>query len=142
MKKKLLAILSIGLMLTGVMGFAAYAEAIPEEEAEAMREEGTLESDALTGYEYSENTDRNFHMSIARGSGNHMYLVICDMIWKAMEQRMWSLILNRTVTAEENRRHHYEEHLEIAEAILAGEPAIAYEKMRVHMENLNRQFWN
>ena len=57
MKKKLLAILTIGLMVTGVMGFAARAEAIPEEEAEAMREEGTLESDALTGYEYSENTD-------------------------------------------------------------------------------------
>ena len=57
MKKKLLAILTIGLMITGVMGLAARAEAIPEEDAEAMREEGTLESDPASGYEYSENTD-------------------------------------------------------------------------------------
>ncbi len=92
--------------------------------------------------EYSNLTDRDFHMSIARASGNHMYLVICDMVWKAMEQRMWSTILNRTVTAEENRRHHYEEHREIAEAILSGNAELAEQTMRTHMENLERQFWS
>ncbi len=92
--------------------------------------------------EYSQATDRDFHMCITRASGNHMYLVIVDMIWKAMEQRMWSLILNRTVTAEENRKHHFEEHMEIADAILAGNAELAYETMKVHMNNLDRQFWD
>ena len=91
---------------------------------------------------YSEVTDRDFHMSIARASGNHVYLVMCDMVWKAMEQRMWSLILSRTVTAEENRKRHYEEHMQIAEAILSGEAELAYSTMKAHMEDLERRYWN
>ena len=91
---------------------------------------------------YSEITDRDFHMSIARASGNHMFLVLYDMIWKAMEQRMWSLILSRTVTAEENRKQHYEEHMQIAEAILAGDSEAAYNRMKAHMEDLDRRYWN
>ena len=79
---------------------------------------------------YSEITDRDFHMSIARASGNHMYMVMCDMVWKAMKQRMWSLILSRTVTAEENRKQHYKEHMEIAQAILDGKSELAYNYMK------------
>jgi len=91
---------------------------------------------------YSEETDRDFHMSIARASGNYMYLVMCDMVWMAMKQRMWSLILSRTVTAEENRKQHFQEHMQIAEAILAGDAALAYETMKAHMEDLERRYWN
>ena len=71
-----------------------------------------------------------------------MFLVLYDMIWKAMEQRMWSLILSRTVTAEENRKQHYEEHMQIAEAILAGDSEAAYNRMKAHMEDLDRRYWN
>lgn len=91
---------------------------------------------------YSEVTDRDFHMSIARASGNHVYLVMCDMVWKAMEQRMWSLILSRTVTAEENRKQHYKEHMQIAEAILTGDSQAAFDRMKAHMEDLERRYWN
>ena len=91
---------------------------------------------------YSAQTDRDFHMSIARASGNHMYLVMCDMVWKAMEQRMWSLILSRTVTAAENREQHFQEHMQIAEAILAGDAEGAYTVMKAHMEDLERRYWN
>ena len=114
---------------------------ISEAEKARMRDVlAVFRAEAEAG-EYSESTDRDFHMSIARASGNHMYLVLCDMIWKAMEQRMWNLIRNRTVTAEENRRHHYEEHLDIAEAILSGDAEQAYGRMKTHMENMNRKFW-
>ena len=81
-------------------------------------------------------------MSIARASGNHMYMVMCEMIWKAMKQRMWSLILSRTVTAEENRKQHYKEHMEIAEAILSGNAELAYNYMKAHMEDLERRYWS
>ena len=91
---------------------------------------------------YSADTDRAFHMSIAGASGNHMYLVICELIWKAMSQRMWGLILNRTVTAEENRKQHYKDHMDIAQAILDGEAELAYERMRAHMEDLEQRYWN
>ena len=91
---------------------------------------------------YSAQTDRDFHMSIARASGNHVYLVMYDMVWKAMEQRMWNLILSRTVTAAENREQHFKEHMQIAEAILAGDSERAYVIMKEHMADLERRYWN
>lgn len=115
---------------------------ISEAEKERMRgimERFRQEAEANV---YSELTDRDFHMSIARASGNHVYLVMCDMVWKAMEQRMWSLILSRTVTAEENRKQHYREHMQIAEAILAGDSEAAYSRMKAHMEDLELRYWN
>ncbi len=56
MKKQLLAILSVGLLFAGAIGLTANAEALSEEEAAAMRDEGTLEADPATGYDYSEST--------------------------------------------------------------------------------------
>ncbi len=91
---------------------------------------------------YRAETDRDFHMSIARASGNYMYLVITDLIWKAMEQRLWGLILSRTVTAEENRKAHFEEHMKIAEAILSGNASVAFDCMSAHMGDLEKRYWN
>ena len=101
----------------------------------------TFRREAESGV-YSAQTDRDFHMSIARASGNHVFLVMCDMVWKAMEQRMWKLILSRTVTAAENREQHFKEHMQIAEAILAGDAELAYTVMKAHMEDLERRYWN
>ncbi len=115
---------------------------ITEAEKERMRDIMERFRQEAEANRYSEITDRDFHMSIARASGNHMYVVICDMIWKAMEQRMWSLILSRTVTAEENRVQHFREHMQIAEAILAGRGDLARSTMRAHMEDLERRYWN
>ena len=114
---------------------------IREEEKAHMREiMEQFRLEAESG-DYSSVTDRNFHMSIARGSGNHMYPVITDLIWQAMEQRMWKLILSRTVTAEENRKQHYEEHMEIAEAILNRNAELAFQNMKTHMSNLEQRYW-
>ncbi len=114
---------------------------IKEAEKAHMREIiEQFRSEAESG-NYSSVTDRSFHMSIARGSGNHMYLVITDLIWQAMEQRMWKLILGRTVTAEENRKQHFEEHMQIAEAILSGNAELAFECMKAHMNHLEQRYW-
>lgn len=115
---------------------------ISEVEKERMRDiMDRFRQEAESGV-YSEITDRDFHMSIARASGNQVFVVMCDMVWKAMEQRMWSLILSRTVTAEENRKQHFAEHMQIAEAILAGDAEKAYAIMKAHMEDLERRYWN
>lgn len=115
---------------------------ISEAEKQRLREIIERFRQEAEGNIYSEITDRDFHMSIARASGNHMYMVMCEMIWKAMKQRMWSLILSRTVTAEENRKQHYKEHMEIAEAILSGNAELAYNYMKAHMEDLERRYWS
>lgn len=90
---------------------------------------------------YSEETDRDFHMCVASASGNHMYLVMCEMVWKAMEQKMWTLIRSRTVTCEKNRKRNYEEHMQIARAICDRDPDLAYESMKTHMKNLEERYW-
>ncbi len=118
------------------------AQNITETEREQMQEIMEQFRQEAEADLYSEKTDRAFHLCIARASGNRMILGIYDLIWKAMEQRMWSLILSRTVTAEENRRQHFLEHMQIAEAILAGEPEEAYNRMKAHMEDLERRYWN
>ena len=115
---------------------------ISEAEKQRMREIMERFRQEAEDNRYSEITDRDFHMSIARASGNHMYMVMCDMVWKAMKQRMWSLILSRTVTAEENRKQHYKEHMEIAQAILDGKSELAYNYMKAHMEDLERRYWS
>ena len=115
---------------------------IPEAEKERMREiVAVFRREAESGV-YSAQTDRDFHLCIARASGNHVFLVMCEMVWKAMEQRMWKLILSRTVTAAENREQHFREHMQIAEAILAGDAELAYSSMKAHMEDLERRYWN
>ena len=118
------------------------AQNITETEREQMQEIMEQFRQEAEADLYSEKTDRAFHLCIARASGNRMILGIYDLIWKAMEQRMWSLILSRTVTAEENRRQHFLEHMQIAEAILAGDPEEAYNRMKAHMEDLERRYWN
>lgn len=90
---------------------------------------------------YFEETDRDFHMAVARATGNHLYVVMSEIVWKVMEQKMWNLILGRTVTSVENRKRNYKEHMQIASAICDREPERAYESMKAHMENLETRYW-
>lgn len=90
---------------------------------------------------YNEDTDRDFHMSIARGSKNNIYVVLYEMIWKAMKQDLWNLILKRSVIARQSRKQHFEEHMLVAESILDGDADRAYNKMKSHMEELERRYW-
>ena len=42
-------------------------------------------------------TDRAFHLALAKASGSTMYVMIMDLVFKAMEQELWELILSRTI---------------------------------------------
>ena len=91
---------------------------------------------------YANETDRAFHMCIAHISGNSLYAVIYDSIFKAMEQKMWDLILRRTIASEKYRQKNFEEHVKIAETIMRGDAAASYETMKQHMENLEKRYWD
>ncbi len=91
---------------------------------------------------YSDETDRDFHMCIARASGNQMYMLIYDLLWKAMEQKMWDLILRRTVASDRYRQANYQEHLQIAQAIMDSRAQDAYTIMKAHMDRLQQRYWN
>ncbi len=90
---------------------------------------------------YAAETDEEFHRCLARASGNQLFQVLTDMIWKAMEQKMWSLIREQTIRSEFYRQGNYDEHVQIGQAVLDGDAEAAYSKMKLHMERLETRYW-
>ena len=91
---------------------------------------------------YTTTVDKEFHLFLARTSGNTLYLMMMEMIFKTMEQRMWELILSRTVATQKYREQNNREHLQIANAVLSGRVDDAYSLMRDHMEQLYERYWS
>ena len=90
---------------------------------------------------YSEKTDEDFHLCLARASGNQLFVVLYEMIWKAMEQKMWNMIRERTIQSDFYRQGNYDEHVQIGNAVLAGDSEAAYTIMKQHMERLETRYW-
>lgn len=87
-------------------------------------------------------TDRAFHLTLARASGNALYLTIMEMIFKTMEQRLWELILSRTINTKKFQDQNNLEHIQICEAVLDGRADNAYDFMKMHMEKLYERYWS
>lgn len=87
-------------------------------------------------------TDKAFHLCVARASGNALYAQIFDLIINAMEQAMWELILSRTISTKKYRDQNYREHRFIGEAIIEGRADEAYGAMKQHMEKLLERYWS
>ena len=87
-------------------------------------------------------TDREFHLAIAKASGSTMYVMIMDLVFKAMEQELWELILSRTIATKKFRDQNNLEHIRICEAILAGRADDAHEFMMSHMAMLYERYWS
>ena len=102
---------------------------------ERFREEGRQDA-------YTTAVDREFHLFLARVSGNSLYLTIMELIFRTMEQRMWELILSRTIATQKYREQNNREHLQIANAVLNGRVEDAYSLMRDHMERLYERYWS
>ena len=102
---------------------------------ERFREEGRQDA-------YTTAVDREFHLFLARISGNSLYLTIMELIFRTMEQRMWELILSRTIATQKYREQNNREHLQIANAVLSGRVDDAYSLMRDHMEQLYERYWS
>lgn len=90
---------------------------------------------------YAAETDEDFHRCLARASGNQLFVVLYEMIWKAMEQKMWHLIQERTISSDFYRQGNYDEHLQIGQAVLDGDAEEAYTRMKQHMERLENRYW-
>ncbi|MEA4854407.1 MAG: FadR/GntR family transcriptional regulator [Christensenella sp.] len=101
---------------------------------------GTMEQEVNEGV-YLPDTDKRFHELIAEASHNEVYKLIMLDLAKAMDQQMWSLIRDRTVTIPEHRQVNFEEHKEIAVAIRAKDQKMATQKMKNHMKHLFNRYW-
>lgn len=91
---------------------------------------------------YTTTVDKEFHLFLARTSGNSLYVMMMEMVFKTMEQRMWELILSRTVATQKYREQNNREHLQIAQAVLRGSAEDAYAFMKDHMEQLYERYWS
>ena len=91
---------------------------------------------------YTTATDKEFHLFLARTSGSTLYVMIMDMVFQAMEQKMWELILSRTVSTKSYRDLNYSEHIHIAQAVLDGRADDARAFMKEHMEKLYERYWS
>jgi len=89
-------------------------------------------------YATNENADRNFHMSIARATGNSALVGVTEYLWD-QRGRLWHKLKEHFQT-EELRLETLKDHRNILEAIASHDPAAARKAMRSHLERVTRTF--
>ncbi|MES2074758.1 MAG: FadR/GntR family transcriptional regulator [Pseudomonadota bacterium] len=89
-------------------------------------------------YSSNELADRNFHLAIARATGNSALVGALDYLWD-QRGRLWHKLKEHFQT-EELRQETLTDHRRILEAIAAHDPAGARKAMRAHLERVTRTF--
>lgn len=89
-------------------------------------------------YSSNEQADRNFHLAIARATGNSALVGALDYLWD-QRGRLWHKLKEHFQT-EELRHETLTDHRRILEAIAAHDPAAARKAMRAHLERVTRTF--
>ena len=91
-----------------------------------------------SNYSSNEQADRNFHLAIARATGNSALVGSLDYLWD-QRGRLWHKLKEHFQT-EELRQETLKDHRRILEAIAAHDPAGARKAMRAHLERVTRTF--
>lgn len=89
-------------------------------------------------YSSNEEADREFHLSIARATGNSALVGVIDYLW-SQRGSLWHKLKEHFQT-EELRRETLPDHRRILAAIVARDPAAARRAMRAHLERVTRTF--
>ena len=89
-------------------------------------------------YSSNEQADRNFHLAIARATGNSAMVGTLEYLWN-QRGRLWNKLKEHFQT-EELRQETLKDHRRILEAIVAHDPAAARRAMRAHLERVTRTF--
>ncbi|MFZ6765855.1 FadR/GntR family transcriptional regulator [Undibacterium sp. Di26W] len=86
----------------------------------------------------NEQADRNFHMAIARATGDSALLGTVEYLW-SQRNGLWHRLKSHYHT-EELRQETLTDHRNIANAIACHDPAAAMKAMRDHLERVTRTF--
>jgi GntR family uxuAB operon transcriptional repressor len=86
----------------------------------------------------NERADREFHVSIARATGNSALVGTVEYLWD-QRGRLWHRLKEHFQT-EELRHVTLTDHRDVLEAIAAHDPAAARKAMRAHLERVTRTF--
>ena len=86
----------------------------------------------------NEQADRNFHLAIARATGNTALVGVIDYLWN-QRGSLWHKLKEHFQT-EELRKQTLTDHRKILEAIASHDAAGARQAMRAHLERVTRTF--
>jgi GntR family uxuAB operon transcriptional repressor len=86
----------------------------------------------------NEQADRNFHLALARATGNSALVGVIDYLWN-QRGSLWHKLKEHFQT-EELRKQTLIDHRAILEAIAAHDVAGARQSMRAHLERVTRTF--
>lgn len=86
----------------------------------------------------NEAADRNFHMAIARATGNTALVGVVETLWN-QRGTMWHKLKEHFQT-EELRQQTLNDHRNIVSAIAAHDAAGARQAMRAHLERVTKTF--
>jgi DNA-binding FadR family transcriptional regulator len=86
----------------------------------------------------NEQADRNFHLAIARASGNAALVGVIDYLWR-QRSNLWHRLKEHYRT-EELRKATLLDHRAIFDAIAARDAAGARKAMRTHLQRVSRTF--
>lgn len=108
---------------------------------EALDELETLlrEMDAAHDPEVSERADRDFHLAIARATGNSGLVAVVDMLWQARSRSPQYLLMSEKAHAAGVFPRH-DEHLQILHALRSGDGERAGKAMRGHISRVLASF--
>lgn len=86
----------------------------------------------------NEQADRNFHLAIARATGNSAMVGVIEYLWN-QRGSLWHKLKEHFQT-EELRKQTLNDHRAILEAIASHDVAGARQAMRAHLERVTRTF--
>jgi GntR family uxuAB operon transcriptional repressor len=86
----------------------------------------------------NEQADRNFHLALARATGNTALVGVIDYLWH-QRGSLWHKLKEHFQT-EELRKQTLIDHRAIAAAIASHDPAGARSAMRAHLERVTKTF--
>jgi DNA-binding FadR family transcriptional regulator len=83
-----------------------------------------------------EQADRNFHLAIARATGNSALAGVLEHLWN-QRGSLWHT-LEQLFETDQLRKETLSDHRRIVQAIAARDPAAARHAMRAHLERVTR----
>lgn len=88
----------------------------------------------------NESADRDFHLAIARATGNNVLVQAVAAIWDgSRSSQLWKK-MEQHFTSLEMRNAALKDHQKIFDGILARDPDMARSAMRAHLERVIREF--
>lgn len=116
----------------GLVG--AVTAGIPAEDLAALRVlVTTMESEAHTG-RVARATDRAFHLALYASLDNHLLSEVLDAFWAAMDR-----VREDLDDGHQDPRTTCAQHLEIVEAVAAGDGERAVRAMRTHFDGIRHR---